>query len=297
MKQHDRRAGAPQDPTSDITVAEASFCAFDLETTGLSSLSRIVEVGAVRFHVGEEGEQLQTLVDPGCSIPRGVSRINGITDEMVRGAPGAREALGQLASFSEGCVMIAHNARYDSSIVSTELLRADLTMPPANVLCTIKASKRLLPPMRNYRLRTVAEALDIFPEEYHRALSDAVAARMIFEKAVTFRPGWRDTPLGFYIEQCSTGTLGAEIEIDPELPRALEQVGRALGEAIDCGAFAIITYSAGARPPRTMEVRPLCVFRVRGNHYLDASCADGATRSFRLDRINRVLTQGVWPDG
>lgn len=287
------RGGSTHDKPDDILVTEVSFCALDLETTGLSSLSRIVEVGAVRFRLGEQDEQFQTLVDPGCAIPRSASRVHGITDEMVRGAPPAPDALQRLAEFSEGCVLVAHNARYDSSIVSTELLRAGMRMPQAHVLCTIKASKRLLPRMPNYRLQTVAETLEIFPEGYHRALSDAVAARMIFEKAVTFQPGWRDRTLGYYVEQCTTGRLGAGIEIEAPLPDELEEVGRALGEAIEFGSYTLITYRGGARPQRTVQVRPLSIFCVRGNHYLDAACADGSTRSFRLDRISRVLFEGA----
>lgn len=281
--------GSTHGPSDDTPVAEVSFCALDLETTGLSSLSRIVEVGAVRFRLGGLDEQFQTLVDPGCAIPRSVISVHGITDDMVKGAPTSAEALERLTEFSEGCVLVAHNARYDSSIVSTELLRAGMRMPQAHVLCTIKASKRLLPRMPNYRLKTVAETLEIFPEGYHRALSDAVAARMIFEKAVTFQPGWRDRTLGYYVEQCTTGRLGAGIEIEAPLPGELEEVGRALGEVIEFGSYALITYRTGARPQRTVQVRPLTLFCVRGNHYLDAECADGSTHSFRLDRITRVL--------
>lgn len=287
------KSGAQAREAPDVRIGEAGFCALDLETTGLSSFSRMVEVGAVRFKVGEEGECFQTLVDPGCSIPHGARRVHGITDEMVSGAPRAQEVLEQLLEFASGCVLLAHNARYDVSIMTTELVRAGMDLPPNEVLCTIKVSKRFLPRMPNYRLQTVAETLEIFPEGYHRALSDAVAARMIFEKAVTCHPGWRDTTLGYYIEQCTTGVLGAGIATEVPLPDELEEVGRALGEAIEFEACALITYRSGARPQRTMEVRPLSFFCVRGNHYLDAACADGTTRSFRLDRITRVIFEGV----
>ena len=93
MRQSERSYPGAHDTSVDVLIAEVSFCALDLETTGLSSLSRIVEVGAVRFRLGEEGEQLQTLVDPGCAIPGSASRVHGITDEMVRGAPPARQVL------------------------------------------------------------------------------------------------------------------------------------------------------------------------------------------------------------
>ena len=63
------------------------FIAFDLETTGLSpDFNRIVEVGAVRFRLdGTEMDRMEQLVDPRCAIPDDVTKIHGITDDMVRG--------------------------------------------------------------------------------------------------------------------------------------------------------------------------------------------------------------------
>jgi len=89
--------------------------------------------------------------------------VHGITDEMVAGAPQAREVLEELVEFAAGCVLVAHNARYDVSVMSTELVRAGMELPPNDVICTIKASKRFLPQMPNYRLQTVAGVLRIDP--------------------------------------------------------------------------------------------------------------------------------------
>lgn len=272
----------------DVAVGEALFCALDFETTGLSSLSRMVEVGAVRFRLGEEGEELQTLVDPCCSIPPSVSRVHGITDDMVCGAPVAREVLDSLVEFTQGCVIVAHNASFDASVFGTELIRAGIQVPPRHVICTIKASKRLLPRMPRYSLRTVAECLQIETEGYHRALADARTAKAIFEKAVTHRPGWEDTGLDFYLENCAWGRLGANIESEPGVPPELEDVSRALGEAIDLLSEVVIVYQSGARPPWPAQVKPLQVFSVRGTHYLEASCPDGRVKSYRLDRIRSV---------
>jgi DNA polymerase III epsilon subunit family exonuclease len=275
---------------SDRRLGEAVFCALDLETTGLSSFSRIVEVGAVRFVLGEEGEHFQTLVDPGCSIPPRAMRVHGITDEMVAGAPRAGEVLEQLLDFASGCVLVAHNARYDSSILTTELVRAGMVLPPNDVLCTIKVSKRLLPPMPNYRLQTVTTCLDIEPENFHRALSDADAARQIFQKAVTAEPSWEERRLSSLLEQCSSGRLGTNIDVDARVPQELEEITGSINDAIDCGARMTILYGAGARGPWPTQVKPLCVFSVKGGHYLEASCKDGYTRSFRLDRIARIIS-------
>ncbi len=190
-----------------ISIAEAIFCAFDLETCGLSSFSHIVEVGAVRFKVGEEGEYFQTLVNPDCLISPDAVRVHGITDEMVSDAPRARQVLENFFEFASGCVLVAHNAKYDIDIVTTELIRTGMELPPNEVICTIKASKRFLPKMPNYRLGTVVKVLGIDHSGYHRALADAVAARHIFERTVTAEPSWENRGLSRFLEQCSSRRL------------------------------------------------------------------------------------------
>ena len=282
--------GAQKTHGSDIPIEEAGFCALDLETTGLSSFSRIVEVGAVRFKIGEQGEHLQTLVDPGGPIPGGAMRVHGITDEMVAGAPRVPEVLEQLLDFTSGCVLVAHNARYDTSILSTELVRAGIPLPPNEVVCTIKASKRFLPAMPNYRLQTVADVLAIDPGGFHRALADALAAKQIFERAVTAEPRWRDRSLSYVLERCSSARLGTGIDAEARVPDDVEEVRLAIDDAIERGVSMIMMYRGGRRPPWPMQVRPICVFSVKGGHFLEAACADGYTRSFRLDKIARIVS-------
>ena len=276
--------------TDNKRLEDTVFCAIDLETTGLSSMSRIVEVGAVRFRVGQQGESFQKLVDPCCSIPHGAVRVHGITDDMVAGAPRAPEVLAELLGFVRDGVVVAHNARYDTMILSTELERAGMAMPPNDVVCTIKVAKHFLPRLPNYRLQTVTEALSIDPGDAHRALSDAVSARMIFENAVTRAPAWRETPLSRVLEHCSSPRVGAGAGRDAEAPGEVEEARLAIEEAIDRGAGMMMTYDGGRRPPRPMQVRPVRVFSARGGHYLEAACGDGYTRSFRLDRIARIVT-------
>jgi DNA polymerase III epsilon subunit family exonuclease len=277
--------------TEETTLRETRFCAIDLETTGLASTSRIVEVGAVKFSIGEEGEHFQTLVDPCCSIPHGAMRVHGISDEMVRGAPKAPEALEGLLEFSSGCVFVAHNARYDTSILTTELERAGIEFPPNDVICTIKASRTFLPKMSNYRLQTLAGALNIDPGTAHRALSDAIAAKQIFERSVASHPESDELRLSYVLERCSSARVGSSA--DEGDPAEVEEVRLAISDAIDCGASMLMMYGGGRKAPWPMQVKPVCVFAVRGASYLEAECTDGYTRSYRLDRILKIVSVGV----
>jgi DNA polymerase-3 subunit epsilon len=91
----------------------------DTETTGRDSANdRIIELGMVRFTfnkvTGQPHEVLGTfnaLEDPGMPIDPAATRVNGITDDMVKGQRIDDAAVHQ---FLEGTdIVIAHNASFD----------------------------------------------------------------------------------------------------------------------------------------------------------------------------------------
>jgi DNA polymerase-3 subunit epsilon len=99
----------------------------DVETTGLDySAHRIIEFAAVPFEYGvttgevyEVGEGISFLDDPGHPIPEVVSRLTGITDEMVRGQRIDEDRVGAL--LSDTALIIAHNAKFDRPFIERRL--------------------------------------------------------------------------------------------------------------------------------------------------------------------------------
>ena len=91
----------------------------DTETTGRDSTNdRIIELGMVRFTydktTGQPYEVVGTfnsLEDPGIPIDPAASRVNGITDEMVKGQRIDDAAVHQFVEQTD--VVIAHNASFD----------------------------------------------------------------------------------------------------------------------------------------------------------------------------------------
>ena len=79
-----------------------SFVVFDIETTGLNaSQHEIIEIAAIRFKKGRTAhETLQGLVKPMGSVPRRITELTGITQEMVdRDGEPIRETLEDFRSF------------------------------------------------------------------------------------------------------------------------------------------------------------------------------------------------------
>ncbi|MDE0092576.1 MAG: 3'-5' exonuclease, partial [Oligoflexia bacterium] len=83
-----------------------NFISFDLETTGtLSHLDHIIEIGAVRFREGKVEDSYQQLVSIDIPIPEQASKVNGITDEMLKGQPAIQEVLPKFADFCSSDLM------------------------------------------------------------------------------------------------------------------------------------------------------------------------------------------------
>lgn len=104
----------------DRPLKELLFTVFDTETTGLMpNKDDIVQIGAVRVVNGRivPGEEVDQLVNPGRPIPMASSKVHGITDEMVAGAPEPLDAVEDFFGFTKGSVIVAHNAPFDMAFL------------------------------------------------------------------------------------------------------------------------------------------------------------------------------------
>ena len=81
-------------------LIDTEFVVFDLETTGSKAgPCRITEIGAYRVRNGEVTGEFQTLVNPEMPIPWFITRLTGISDEMVRDAPLFKDIAHDFLSF------------------------------------------------------------------------------------------------------------------------------------------------------------------------------------------------------
>ena len=165
-----------------IPLSEVTFCIVDLETTGGSPAdSRITEIGAVKYRGGERIGVFATLVDPGTPIPRFITHLTGIDDGTIRDAPPLEWALPGFVEFAEGCVFVAHNARFDFTFLNASLMRLDYDPLPPPPVCTARLARRVVwPDVPNVRLNTLAQCFRTGARPTHRALPDAEACAEVF---------------------------------------------------------------------------------------------------------------------
>lgn len=163
-------------------LAETEFVVFDLETTGTKAPpGRVTEIGAFRVRNGRLAEGFQTLLNPETPIPRFITGLTGISDEMVRGAPRFADIAADFLDFIGDSVLVAHNAPFDMRFLNHEIGMIFEDYRVANpCLCTVKLSRKLLPNIMNHKLKTVAEFYSIDLVNHHRASDDARATAQIF---------------------------------------------------------------------------------------------------------------------
>ena len=162
------------------------YVVVDVETTGgRPGLHRVTEIGAVKM-IGEEvvGE-FQTLINPMRGIPPNITRITGISNEMVAGAPRFIEVAEDFRAFMGEAIFCAHNVNFDYGFISAEYEMIDQRFRHPK-LCTCASMRRLYPGHKSYSLKNLSRDFGISLENHHRALCDAKAAaellRLINEK-------------------------------------------------------------------------------------------------------------------
>ena len=173
---------------ADTRLDDLTYVVFDTETTGLDpERDEIVQLAAVRLVNGRrvESEVFETLVDPGRAIPPGSTDVHGITEAMVRGAPGIAEAGARFHRFARGAVLVAHNAPFDLAFLRRHEpgIGASFDHP---VLDTVLLSAVVFGTLEEHSLDALAARLGItIPDEArHTALGDTIATADTFLKLV-----------------------------------------------------------------------------------------------------------------
>ncbi|MCP1103749.1 DNA polymerase-3 subunit epsilon [Aequitasia blattaphilus] len=163
---------------------EPSYVVFDLETTGINSnTDRIVEVAGIKVVGGKVEDTFSTLVNPERSIPKRATMVNGITDEMVAGAPKINHALDEFLSFSENHILVGHNIHtFDMKFIynATEELYGGVI--DNDYIDTLYLSRKVLPQLRHHKLVDLSAYFHISSEGAHRALNDCWMNQKCYEE-------------------------------------------------------------------------------------------------------------------
>jgi DNA polymerase-3 subunit epsilon len=157
-----------------------NFAIVDIETTGGSPKnSKITEIAIYKHNGLRVIDEYETLINPETTIPPFIVQLTGINDDMVRKAPKFYEVAKEIVEFTEDCIFVAHNVAFDYGMLRAEFssLGYDYRRPH---LCTVRASRYVLPGHASYSLGKLTRSLGIEINGRHRAGGDALATAELF---------------------------------------------------------------------------------------------------------------------
>jgi len=158
------------------------FTIIDIETTGLSKHSdKITEIAAVKVENGKITHSFQSLVNPETQIPRFITNLTGINNEMVKDAPTIQQILPYFVEFLGQDVFVAHNATFDFGFLNHNCQIHHNHQLENPTLCTRKLANRLLPNLPRKRLQDLCNHFEIENESAHRAMGDVKATVGAFQ--------------------------------------------------------------------------------------------------------------------
>lgn len=169
----------------DFLQAPTDYVAFDLETTGLHPESNeIIEIGAVKVQNGQIVSSFQQLVKPSNPVPPQASKVNHITNTLLKDSPTIVEVLPRFLEFIKDVpVLIAHNANFDAGFLCAAADHNALTINHSYV-DSLEIAKEAWPDLPNKKLGTVADHIGVVNQQAHRALGDAEVVHEIVKAAL-----------------------------------------------------------------------------------------------------------------
>jgi DNA polymerase-3 subunit epsilon len=216
-----------QSSTLRVPLEEGRFVVVDLETTGgRAAAGSIIEIGAYRMVGRRICESFQSLVRPRMRIPRFISGLTSITEDMVASAPPIEEVLPAFRKFLGDAVLVAHNAAFDRSFLDFEFRRLfglGLTNP---ILCTVRMARRFVPSLKRRRLDLLANHFGLSTEGRHRGLGDARMAAELLSIFLEIAAQMGLNRVDRLIDDHHRGLAGRRIErhVAPEVIAAIPQL-------------------------------------------------------------------------
>ena len=161
---------------------EGEFIFFDLETTGLiPGRDKIIEIAAVHIKNKHIVKTFSKLVNPHRQLTPFITKLTGITNQMVEGGEEEADAVKAFYEFCGDKILVAHNARFDMGFMEIALeaygLKNEITY-----IDTLAMARTLIPDINKHNLKKLASYFKIDMGHHHRALDDSVCSAKVFVK-------------------------------------------------------------------------------------------------------------------
>ena len=169
----------------EYNLLDQIYVVFDTETTGFHpGNDQMIEIGAVKIRNEEIIDRFDELIDPGKPIPKKITELTCITDEMLKGKDTEENVTKRFLEWVGDLPMVAHNAKFDISFMKMAMQKYNLGEFKNTVVDTMSLARILNPDWPNHKLQTLVRRYKIEwnEDEHHRADYDSEGTAKAFYK-------------------------------------------------------------------------------------------------------------------
>lgn len=194
---------------------DRSYVVVDVETTGgRPEQDRIIEIAALKVQRGVIVDRCCYLLDPERRLPGFITRLTGITPQMLQQAPRFAQIADELSAFLADSIFVAHNVNFDYGFVRAELQRCGYSLGPSK-LCTVVQMRRCYPGLASYGLAALSAHFAIPLTSHHRAEADATATVALL--ALIHQAEQEATPADHHSSALTSQSATAAAAVQPVL--------------------------------------------------------------------------------
>jgi DNA polymerase-3 subunit epsilon len=158
------------------------YAIVDIETTGGNAGTGSITEIAILISEGKEIiHRYTTLVNPMRPIPIFIEKLTGISDNLVKDAPIFGQVAKEVFELLQDKIFVAHNVNFDFSFISHQLAQHGFKLQ-SRKLCTVRLSRKIFQDLPKYSLGHLCRSLGIEIESRHRAMGDAEATAVLFQR-------------------------------------------------------------------------------------------------------------------
>ena len=156
----------------EFDLFDQEYIVYDTETTGLNyGVDQMIEIGAVKVKNNEIIERFDELIACDRPLPKVITNLTQITDEMLVGKDSEENVTRRFLEFCGDLPLVAHNAAFDIAFVTSAMKKYNLGDFNFTVIDTMGLARNMYPDWRNHKLSTLVKNLEVEwdEEKHHRA--------------------------------------------------------------------------------------------------------------------------------
>ncbi|MGD9679249.1 MAG: PolC-type DNA polymerase III [Vulcanibacillus sp.] len=178
----------PSNIDTNKSLNNIRFAAIDVETTGFKPHigDKVLSLGAVILEQGKvnENNTFYELINPNRNIPKVITKLTGIDEQMVINKPSLIEILPDFFTWVGDSILVGHIINFDISFINQCLSHECGSKIKYKNIDTREIITSLYPHFTNCSLEEICSSLGISTNNRHNALGDSIMAAKIFEISI-----------------------------------------------------------------------------------------------------------------